>query len=97
MNKQLHHTGTLFDSDSESDNEVSDIKDKSNPNDDDSNVVMFNENGEEIEERMHDDNDIVISDNNGDENEAIIFEKCNVTQKMSVLSVLCESNLTNLI
>ena len=71
MNKQLHHTGTLFDSDSESDNEVSDIKDKSNPNDDDSIVVPFNEIGEKVDDTMHDDTDNKISDNNEDEKKII--------------------------
>ena len=81
MNIELPYIGTLFDSKSESYNDVSDIKDKSNPNDDDSNVCIFNENGEEVEEKLHNNNDIIISDNNKDEKEDIIFEKCNVTQK----------------
>ena len=88
MNKKLPDTGTQFDSDSESDNDVSDVKDKSNLNDDDSNVVILNENGEEVEGTMHDDNDIIVSDNNEDKKEDIIFEKCNVTQKIYVLKLI---------
>ena len=92
MNKELPDTGTQFDSDLESGNDVSDVKDKSNLNDDDSNVVILNENGEEVEGTMHDDNDIITSDNNEDKNEDIIFKKCNITQKIYVLSVVYEAH-----
>ena len=37
---------------------------------------------------MHDDNDIIVSDNNEDKKEDIIFEKCNVTQKIYVLKLI---------
>ena len=46
INKELHHTDSFFHSDSKSDNDVSYVKDKSNPNDDHSNFVIFNKNSE---------------------------------------------------
>ena len=55
MNNGLLHAHNLFDSHSESENEVSGVKDKSNPNDDDSIVIIFNEYGEEVKNTMHDD------------------------------------------
>ena len=71
MNNELPHINNLFHSDSESENKISDVKDKSNPNDDDSIVVIFNENGEEV------DTDDTISDNNEVEKEDNIVEICN--------------------
>ena len=62
MNNELPHSHNLIDSDSESEDEVIYIKDKSNPNDDDSNVVIFNENGEEVEDTIHDHTDNTISE-----------------------------------
>ena len=77
MNNELSHINNLFHSDSESENKISDVKDKSNPNDVDSIVVIFNENGEEVEDTMHDDTDDTISDNNEVEKEDNIVEICN--------------------
>ena len=58
----------MFDTESECEDEIIDVKNKSNPNDDDdSNVVIFNENGEEVEDIMHDNTEHTISDNNEDE------------------------------
>ena len=58
----------MFDTESECEDEIIDVKNKSNPNDDDdSNVVIFNENGEEVENTMHDNTENTISDNNEDE------------------------------
>ena len=94
MNNELPHINNLFHSDSESENKISDVKDKSNPNDVDSIVVIFNENGEEVEDIMHDNTEHTISDNNEDEKdkkEDNIIEKSNVPQKMSVLSVVYEA------
>ena len=48
----------LFDSESESKDEMIDVKNKTNYNDgDDSNVVNINKNGEEVEETILDDTD----------------------------------------
>ena len=86
----------MFDTESECEDEIIDVKNKSNPNDDDdSNVVIFNENGEEVEDTMLDDTDNTTSDNNKDEKdekEDNIIEKSNVTQKNYVLSVVCEAH-----
>ena len=95
MNNELPHTYNLFDTESECKDEAIDVKDRSNQNDDnDSNVVIFNESGEEGEAKIHDNTDNTISDNNEDEKykkEDNIIEKSNVPQKMSVLSVVYEA------
>ena len=62
MNIELPHTHNFFDTQSESEDEVIDVNDKSNPNDDDSNVFILNKNGEEVEDIMHNDTDNAISD-----------------------------------
>ena len=58
----------MFDTESKSDDEMIDVKNKTNYNDDDnSNVVNFNENGEEVdevEETILDDSDNTTLDNN---------------------------------
>ena len=75
---------SLFDIESESEDEIIDVKNKFNPNDDDdSNDVIFNKNGEEVEETILDDTDNTTSDNNEDEKdekEDNIIEKYNITQ-----------------
>ena len=60
MNNELPHTYNLFDTESECKDEAIDVKDRSNQNDDnDSNVVIFNESGEEGEAKIHDKKDKV--------------------------------------
>ena len=53
----------MFDTKLESEDEIIDVKDKF---DNDSNIVILNENSEEVEDTMHDDTDNIISDNNED-------------------------------
>ena len=77
---RITFTENVFDSDLESDNDVSDVKDNSNLNNDDSVVVIFNENSEEVEKTMHDDTDNSISDNIEDEKDEKTFERRNMTQ-----------------
>ena len=64
-------------------------KNKSNPNDDDdSNVVNFYKNGEEIEETILDDTDTMISDNNEDakdDKEFNIIDKNNCVKSVTPL------------
>ena len=92
MNNELHHTHNLFDLDWESENEVNDVKNKSNPNDDDSIVVPFNEIGEKVDDTMYDDTDNKISDNNEDEKEDNIIKIILYYSKMSVLNVVYEAH-----
>ena len=89
---RITFTENVFDSDLESDNDVSDVKDNSNLNNDDSIVVIFNENSEEVEKTMHDDTDNSISDNIEDEKDEKTFERRNMTQKMYMLSVVYEAH-----
>ena len=71
-----------------------DVKNKTNYNDDDnSNFVNFNKNGEEVEEveeNIFDDIDNTTSDNNEDTKYDKVYNK--VTPKMSVLSVVYEAH-----
>ena len=94
MNIEYPRKG-LFDIESKSEDEIIDVKNKSNSNDDDdSNVVNFNKNGEEVEETILDDTDNTTSNNNEDvkdDKEYNIIEEYNVTPKISISSVVYEA------
>ena len=92
MNDESPCTENMFDSDLESDNDVSDVKDNSNLNNDDSFVVIFNENSEKVKKTMHDDTDNTISDNIEDEKDENTFERRNMTPRMYILSVVYEAH-----
>ena len=78
----------LFDSESKSEDEIIDVKNKTNSNNDDSNIVNFNKNGEAIEETILDDTDTTMSYNNEDakdDKEFNIIEKNNCVKSVTPL------------
>ena len=84
MNIEYPRKG-LFDIESKSEDEIIDVKNKSNSNDDDDlNVVNLNKNGEKVEETILDETDNTTSNNNEDvkdDKEYNIIEEYKVTPK----------------